>query len=44
MGRARRARRERRPPLQPVAEQTDWRQHLIVIGVIQHPTAGHEQV
>ena len=44
MGRASRAKRERRLH-PPVVKQNEWRrQHLIAVGVIQHPDTEHYQV
>jgi hypothetical protein len=44
MGRASKAKRERRRAA-PLVKQNDWRrQHLIAVGVIEHPTTEHYQV
>src|SRR5436853_7238076 len=43
MGQARRGKQERRT-LPPAAAPAAWRQGLIAVGVVQHPTTGHYQV
>ena len=42
MGRARRAKQEH-PPTPPAAPPA-WRQQIVAVGVVQHPTTGHYQV
>ena len=42
MGRARRAKQEH-PPSPPAAPPA-WRQQIVAVGVVQHPTTGHYQV
>ena len=43
MGQARRGKQERRT-LPPAAAPAAWRQGLIAVGVVQHPTTGYYQV
>jgi hypothetical protein len=43
MGRARRAKQGNQAP-PPAADPADWRQQIVAVGVVQHPTSGHYQV
>jgi len=43
MGRARRAKQEQRQ-LPTTAAPPEWRQRIVAVGVVQHPTTGHYQV